>query len=73
MLGYYLPWVVAGGAISSIGYGLLSLLAVDTSVAKWVGYQILYGVGGGCMAAGVSYKSNFNHHLLPFFLKYHNH
>jgi len=54
MLGYYLPWVVAGGAISSIGYGLLSLLAVDTSVAKWVGYQILYGVGGGCMAAGVS-------------------
>lgn len=52
MLGYYLPWVASGGAISAIGYGLLSLLSVDTPVSKWIGYQVLYGVGGGCMASG---------------------
>lgn len=54
MFGYYLPWVVSGGALSAIGYGLLSLLSPTTTVAKWIGYQVLYGVGGGCMAAGVS-------------------
>ncbi|KAL2136481.1 hypothetical protein VTI74DRAFT_3500 [Chaetomium olivicolor] len=52
MLGYYLPWVASGGAISAIGYGLLSLLSPTTSVAKWIGYQVLYGVGSGCMATG---------------------
>ncbi|KAH6853170.1 major facilitator superfamily-domain-containing protein, partial [Chaetomium sp. MPI-CAGE-AT-0009] len=52
MLGYYLPWVASGGALSAIGYGLLSLLSPTTTVANWIGYQVLYGVGGGCMAAG---------------------
>ncbi|KAH6651341.1 major facilitator superfamily-domain-containing protein [Chaetomium tenue] len=52
MFGYYLPWVVSGGALSAIGYGLLSLLSPTTTVANWIGYQVLYGVGGGCMAAG---------------------
>ncbi|GAB1313414.1 hypothetical protein MFIFM68171_03624 [Madurella fahalii] len=52
MLGYYLPWMVGGGALSAIGYGLLSLLSPTTSVQNWIGYQVLYGVGGGCMASG---------------------
>ena len=54
MLGYYLPWLLAGSSISAIGYGLLSLLAPDTPAAKWIGYQVFYGVGGGAMASGVS-------------------
>ncbi|KAF7593590.1 hypothetical protein BBP40_011210 [Aspergillus hancockii] len=49
--GYYLPFLLAGGAISAIGYGLLSTLSPTTSVAKWIGYQILYGVASGCTAA----------------------
>ncbi|KAL2786276.1 major facilitator superfamily-domain-containing protein [Aspergillus keveii] len=51
VLGYYLPFLLAGGAISAVGYGLLSTLSPTTSVAQWIGYQVLYGVAGGCMAA----------------------
>lgn len=63
-LGYYLPWVVAGGAVSAVGYGVLSLLSPTTPVANWIGYQIVYGVGNGCMAAGVSCPqgSPIHHH-----------
>ncbi|KAL3443334.1 major facilitator superfamily domain-containing protein [Aspergillus insuetus] len=51
VLGYYLPFLLAGGAVSAVGYGFLSTLSPTTSVAQWIGYQILYGVAGGCMAA----------------------
>ncbi|KAI1087097.1 MFS general substrate transporter [Rostrohypoxylon terebratum] len=50
--GYYLPWVVSGAAISAVGYGLFSTLGPATTTAQWIGYQVLYGVGGGSMAAG---------------------
>lgn len=43
-----------GGMISSIGYGLMSTLDTTTPVAKWIGYQVLYGVGSGCTTAAVS-------------------
>ncbi|EOO02311.1 hypothetical protein UCRPA7_2176 [Phaeoacremonium minimum UCRPA7] len=46
-LGYYLPWVLAGSALTTIAYGLLSLLTPSTPTAKWVGYQILFGLGCG--------------------------
>ncbi|RMZ82141.1 hypothetical protein DV738_g1888, partial [Chaetothyriales sp. CBS 135597] len=52
VLGYYLPWVVTGASISAIGYGLLSLLGPSTSTARWIGYQVFYGAGSGCMTAG---------------------
>lgn len=52
IFGYYLPWILLGGALSAVGYGLLSTLSPTTSVAKWVGYQVLYGVGSGSAAAG---------------------
>ncbi|KXG50686.1 Major facilitator superfamily domain, general substrate transporter [Penicillium griseofulvum] len=51
VLGYYLPFVLVGSVVSSIGYGLLSTLGVTTPAAKWIGYQILYGVGSGCTTA----------------------
>ncbi|KAJ2969327.1 hypothetical protein NUW58_g10015 [Xylaria curta] len=50
--GYYLPWVVLGAGVSAIGYGLFSTLSITTTTAQWIGYQVLYGVGGGSMAAG---------------------
>ncbi|OAT01728.1 MFS transporter, variant [Blastomyces dermatitidis ER-3] len=48
VMGYYLPFLLAGGAISAIGYGLLSTLSPTTPAAKWIWYQILYGVASGC-------------------------
>ncbi|KAH8427735.1 MDR family MFS transporter [Aspergillus melleus] len=50
-LSYYLPFLLAGGAISAVGYGLLSTLSPTTPVANWIGYQILYGVASGCTTA----------------------
>lgn len=52
LFGYYLPWILLGGSISAIGYGLFSRLSPTTTVASWIGYQILYGVGSGSAAAG---------------------
>ncbi|KAJ5911555.1 uncharacterized protein N7473_000858 [Penicillium subrubescens] len=46
-MGYYLPWAVASGILTSIGGGLLSTLTPYTATGKWVGYQILAGAGRG--------------------------
>ncbi|KAK2771840.1 hypothetical protein FQN53_004879 [Emmonsiellopsis sp. PD_33] len=51
VLGYYLPFPLIGGAISAVGYGLLSTLSPTTPVAHWIGYQILYGVASGLTTA----------------------
>lgn len=45
--GYYLPWSLAGGMVSSVGNGLLTTFTPSTSVGKWIGYQILLGAGRG--------------------------
>ncbi|OTA52369.1 MFS general substrate transporter [Hypoxylon sp. EC38] len=46
-IGYYTPFMIIGVCIMAVGAGLLFTLQVDTSVAKLVGYQILYGFGLG--------------------------
>ncbi|KAL6233344.1 hypothetical protein BDW75DRAFT_242144 [Aspergillus navahoensis] len=51
VLGYYLPWNLGGSALAAIGYGLMSMLKLTTSSSKWIGYQILYGVGSGAMTS----------------------
>lgn len=45
--GYYNPPALIGPVISVIGCGMLTTLRVDTSVRKWVGWQILAGGGIG--------------------------
>lgn len=47
-IGYYTPFLIFGICLLSVGAGLLTTLEVDTSTAKWVGFQILYGFGLGC-------------------------
>ncbi|GME34335.1 mfs aflatoxin efflux [Neofusicoccum parvum] len=46
-IGYYTPLAIVGSCIMAVGAGLLTTLQVDTSEAKWIGYQILYGFGMG--------------------------
>ncbi|CCF35597.1 efflux pump [Colletotrichum higginsianum] len=46
-LGCYLPWAVGGTAMTIIAGGLFTTLTPTTSVAKWVGFQILTGAGRG--------------------------
>ncbi|KAI1452576.1 major facilitator superfamily domain-containing protein [Annulohypoxylon moriforme] len=47
-IGYYVPFIYLAVIIAPIGAGLLTTLEVDTSTAKWIGYQILFGFGSGC-------------------------
>ena len=46
-MGYYLPWLAASGALMAIAMGLFSTFDLHTSTGKWIGYQILGGVGRG--------------------------
>lgn len=52
--GYYLPSIMCGCALASIGYGLLTMLTPDYPIAKRIGYQILVGVGIGSATSVVS-------------------
>jgi hypothetical protein len=42
-----MPFMVAAGVLSSIGVGLLYTLTIGSSSAKWIGYQVLAGLGLG--------------------------
>lgn len=42
-----IPIEISGAAIAIIGSGLLYTLDIDTSTGKWIGYQIVAGVGWG--------------------------
>ncbi|RJE27331.1 efflux pump [Aspergillus sclerotialis] len=44
---YYTPLAIVGTCIMSVGSGLLTTLEVNTGAGKWIGYQILYGLGLG--------------------------
>jgi hypothetical protein len=46
-LGYYTPFMIAATVLMSIGAGLVSTFKPDTPSPKWIGYQILFGIGYG--------------------------
>jgi MFS family permease len=45
--GYYMPFIYLSVLLSAIGSGLFTTLSSETGTARWIGYQILYGVGSG--------------------------
>ncbi|KAJ3544355.1 hypothetical protein NM208_g3096 [Fusarium decemcellulare] len=46
-LGYYTPLILASAVLMSIGAGLLTTFRLSTSSPAWIGYQALYGIGAG--------------------------
>jgi MFS family permease len=46
-VGYYTAFGIAGACMMSVGTGLLTTLQIDTSEARLIGYQLLYGFGMG--------------------------
>ncbi|KAI9043637.1 MDR family MFS transporter [Aspergillus affinis] len=46
-VGYAPPFLLSGAAITAIGSGLLYTLDVDSGAGKWIGYQIMTGLGVG--------------------------
>ncbi|CAI7577351.1 unnamed protein product [Penicillium palitans] len=45
--GHTVPLMVVGGVLATIGSGLLYSLDIGASTGKWIGYQIVGGVGWG--------------------------
>lgn len=45
--GYYTPMMYAVPCMASIGAGLMATWTVDVSTGRWIGYQILFGLGIG--------------------------
>ena len=46
-LGYYVPFMIANGIIMSIGAGLITTFTPSTDHPKWIGFQIIFGLGLG--------------------------
>lgn len=45
--GYYVPFMLVGSAVLSVGAGLLSTFSSTTSPGRWIGYQIVAAAGLG--------------------------
>ncbi|KAI9697752.1 MAG: hypothetical protein M1836_004428 [Candelina mexicana] len=46
--GYYTPFMLICSTLTAVGAGMLTTLKVDSGRSKWIGYQVLYGLGLGC-------------------------
>ena len=46
-IGYYTPFMILSTILMSIGTGLLTTLRPSIASSKWIGYQVLFGVGLG--------------------------
>ncbi|KAI1292592.1 putative gliotoxin efflux pump [Xylaria venustula] len=48
--GIHNPFLILGPAIAAVGSGLLTLLDEETSSQRWIGFQIVLGIGvGSCL------------------------
>ncbi|ORY10364.1 major facilitator superfamily domain-containing protein, partial [Clohesyomyces aquaticus] len=54
--GYYVPYIIVGVVITSIGAGLLSTLDAYTSTVKWATFMVINGLGIG-MAQQLPYTA----------------
>ncbi|KAL6715350.1 hypothetical protein ACLMJK_007616 [Lecanora helva] len=46
-IGYYTPWMIACSVLLPIGSGLITTFTPETMHPKWIGYQVLFGLGLG--------------------------
>ena len=63
LVGYVMPFMVLGGAVYTVGAGLLTMLSVDTPFVDWVIFQAIAGAGLG-MNLQVSISSDFTNQSL---------
>lgn len=46
-IGYYVPVMYMASILTPIGAGLISTFTVTTGRSKWIGYQVIFGLGMG--------------------------
>lgn len=49
-VGYYTPFFITSSFFNAVGAGLLSTFRTNTGHAKWIAYQVIYGIGPGFSA-----------------------
>ncbi|KAI9644894.1 hypothetical protein NHQ30_006922 [Ciborinia camelliae] len=47
VLGFYKPFMIAAGAVFTVGAGFIYTLQVNSDAGRWVGYQLICGFGAG--------------------------
>lgn len=47
MTGHFVPFLIGGGVLTTIGAGLVFTLGLNSPPSMWIGYQILAGIGIG--------------------------
>ncbi|KAL9095180.1 MAG: hypothetical protein Q9165_002436 [Trypethelium subeluteriae] len=47
LTGYYVPFMIFGSALFTVGSALIHTLRVESGVSQWVGYQLITGIGFG--------------------------
>ncbi|OBT51784.1 hypothetical protein VE04_07384, partial [Pseudogymnoascus sp. 24MN13] len=47
MFGHYVYILIAGGAFTAIGAGLIYTLGLDSPASQWIGFQVVAGLGVG--------------------------
>lgn len=47
MTGHFVPFLIGGGVLTTIGAGLIFTLGLASPPSMWIGYQILAGIGIG--------------------------
>ena len=45
--GYYTPFMIVSSVLISIGSGLITTFTTTTNHSKWIGYQVVFGIGIG--------------------------
>jgi hypothetical protein len=56
---------ITGWAITIIGFGLFSTVREDSSVGKWVGYQVVTAIGTGMLVCSSDFRQlSFFTHLV---------
>ncbi|RFU27131.1 hypothetical protein B7463_g9203, partial [Scytalidium lignicola] len=45
--GHYVPILVSGGVVTTIGMGMIYTLQIGSKSSRWIGYQVLAGLGVG--------------------------
>jgi hypothetical protein len=66
-IGWYKPFMIVGGAIFTIGAGMIYTLQVPSGAAKWIGYQLLsgFGAGGGVQIPFIAVQVVLNSKDMP--------
>lgn len=47
VVGWYTPFMWVGGALFTVGSGMLFTLKINSTAAQWIGYQVIAGFGAG--------------------------